>query len=82
VVAVNAATVQSFENLFKKLTIQGMLNLDWESFQPFVQYVFECAGYVVEYVGNRHYSAGPGVDLNLHEDNTHVVNVADEMFTV
>jgi Mrp family chromosome partitioning ATPase len=66
VVAANLTTVQALEELFEKPSIDGMLNLDWVSLQSFVQYVFECAGYVVEYVGDRHYPLGPGVDFNLH----------------
>jgi chromosome partitioning protein len=64
--AANVTTVQKFEELFEKPSIDGMLSLDWVSFQSFVQYVFECAGYVVEYVGDRKYPFGPGVDFNLH----------------
>jgi chromosome partitioning protein len=63
---VEAAKVAQFEGLFKEPSVESMLELNWSEFQDFVQYVFECAGYVVEYVADRRYPFGPGVDLNLH----------------
>lgn len=65
-VAISASKAATFEQLFEVPTVESMLTLDWVDFQSFVQYVFECAGYVVEYVGDRKYPLGPGVDLNLH----------------
>jgi hypothetical protein len=65
-VALDTAKVAQFEELFKDPSLESMLRLNWSEFQDFVQYVFECAGYVVEYVADRRYPFGPGVDLNLH----------------
>jgi chromosome partitioning protein len=57
-----------FGELFKKPAIGDMYGLGDKGFEAFIQYVFECAGYVVEYVGDQHYPKGPGVDLNLYAD--------------
>ena len=54
-----------FEEIFKAPTIEAMLALSPGDFELFVQYVFECAGYGVVYVGNVPYPEGPGVDLDL-----------------
>src|SRR5258708_21896474 len=60
--------VSQFEKLFDNPTIPMMLDLSYQDFQGFVQYVFTCAGYAVEDVSEQHYPNGPGVDLNLYAD--------------
>lgn len=54
-----------FEEIFKAPMIEAMLALSPGDFELFVQYVFECAGYGVVYVGDVPFPEGPGVDLDL-----------------
>lgn len=55
--------VKVFEALFAKPSIEGMLELDWSSFEKFVMYVFQRAGFGVEHAGLQF---GPGFDLKLY----------------
>lgn len=57
---------QRFEAIFDRPSLEAMLALSPTDFEYFIKYVFECAGYVVKYVGNIPYPDGPGVDLDLH----------------
>lgn len=63
---IDAQAVARYEALFEEPSLQGMLDLSWEDFEQFVAYVFTCAGYTVEYVGDLRFPFGPGVDLNLY----------------
>lgn len=56
----------TFEQLFKKPTIEAMLALSWQDFQAFVGYVFNYAGFTVEPVSTQFFPFGPGVDFNLY----------------
>jgi restriction endonuclease Mrr len=58
--------IAHFETLFRTPTIDGMIALDPSDFEHFVAYVFNCAGYTVEYIADAHFPYGPGVDLNLY----------------
>ena len=61
-VQLNAATKAKYEDLFKKPSIDRIVDeLTWQEFQEFVQYVFECAGYVVDNVANK-----PKLRVDLH----------------
>jgi chromosome partitioning protein len=44
---------------------EQMLALEWDEFERFVQYVFECAGFSVEHVGSDH--KRHHVDLRLYD---------------
>lgn len=61
--------VRRFEVLFERPSLDKMLALSPDEFEQFVKYVFECAGYTVQYVGNLPFPDGPGVDLDLHGGN-------------
>lgn len=52
---------QRFKPLFDNPSLDGMLALSWQDFQDFVQYVFECAGYLVDNVASK-----PKVHVDLH----------------
>lgn len=65
-VAVTAQQIAKFEDLFKKPTIADMHAMDPYEFEQFIVYVFTCAGYRAEYVGDQHFPKGPGVDINLY----------------
>ncbi len=54
-----------FAQLFQNPTIKGMMDLTPVQFEKFIIFVFQYAGFDVEYVGNLHFPHGPGVDLNL-----------------
>ncbi len=69
-VAVTAQQVAKFEDLFKKPTIEAMHAMDPYEFEQFIVYVFTCAGYRAEYVGDQHFPKGPGVDINLYTTQT------------
>jgi chromosome partitioning protein len=56
----------TFEDLFANPTVEGMLKLSWQDFQSFVMYVFQNAGYAVEFLADVPFPEGPGVDLGLH----------------
>lgn len=56
-----------FNRIFARPTLQAMLDLSWQDFQHFVAHVFSCAGYSVQYVANKQFPNGPGVDLNLYK---------------
>lgn len=56
---------RTFEQLFKKPTIEAMLELSWQDFQAFVAYVFTYAGFTVDEVSTQFFPHGPGVDFNL-----------------
>src|SRR5215813_5772096 len=68
---------RSFEDLFAQIArvslsdpvraLEPLLGLSWADFARFVHYLFACAGYNVEDVGQQHFPDGPGVDLNLYD---------------
>lgn len=48
--------------------IQPLVDLQWQQFATFIHYLFTCAGFEVDDVGNRFFPNGVGVDLNLYSD--------------
>jgi hypothetical protein len=52
-VPVSNEDIARFEALFRAPAISDMLDLTPSDFEKFVQYVFECAGYGVAYVGHQ-----------------------------
>jgi chromosome partitioning protein len=67
---IDQEAVARYEALFSHPSAADMLALTWGDFEQFVAYVFTCAGYTVEYVGDVHFPLGPGVDLNLYTNAT------------
>ena len=61
-----------YETLLSSLAqapeLQPLLDLDWTKFAKFVEYLFTCAGYTPEDVGNQFFPNGVGVDYNLYAD--------------
>lgn len=49
----STAMVDTFEDIFGSPSVDKMLQLTWQQFEDFVQYVFECAGYAVEKVASQ-----------------------------
>lgn len=48
--------------------LKPLLDLHWTKFAKFVEYLFMCAGYTPEDVGNQFFPNGVGVDYNLYAD--------------
>ena len=46
--------VAQFERLFADASMAGMLELEWQDFEGFVEYVFTCAGYAVKNVSKNY----------------------------
>ena len=71
----DAAGSTDFESLLAQLAsapdLKPLLALDWAEFAHFVDYLFTCAGFWVEDVGNQHFPNGIGVDLNTYLDEAH-----------
>jgi len=66
---IDDAKRKQFHGIFLHPTIKAMHDLTPEDFELFIKYVFECAGYEVEYVAELRYPVGPCVDLNLYQPN-------------
>jgi restriction endonuclease Mrr len=69
VAEIDDAKRMQFHDIFLHPTINAMHDLTPDDFELFIKYVFECAGYEVEYVAELRYPVGPGVDLNLYQSN-------------
>jgi chromosome partitioning protein len=63
--AEDTAKIAQFEAEFQSPSIAHMWAMDPYEFEQFIRYVFICAGYRAEYVGDMRYPKGPGVDLEL-----------------
>jgi chromosome partitioning protein len=68
VAVLTEAKVAQFEKVFASPLVEGMLGLEWQDFEGFVEYVFTCAGYAVKNVSKDKWPHGPGVDLELYSD--------------
>jgi chromosome partitioning protein len=66
--ALSDEQVKTFEELFANPTLNDMLEVPWQEFEGFVDYVFTCAGYAVKNVSKQKWPNGPGVDLELYHD--------------
>lgn len=64
-----ATEIAAFEKILgdpnAEVMREALLALEWDAFERFVRYVFECAGYSVEHVGSDH--KRHHVDLRLYE---------------
>jgi chromosome partitioning protein len=67
--ALDPSTAAQFQQLFERPSVDDICQLSPANAERFVQYVFECAGFVVKDVHTVYYPEGPGLDLTLFKSH-------------